>query len=397
LDDSNRMVTVPKWAGFGEFPPDLEAIVGTEVTDYGWRGITSDGEIIEVRSKSGDRPTVPESIMVRDAASDRLLGRREIRGEVIDITAYLDHFARSVVCHKACDNEAALEHSDAAIAIAPTLRARFNRAMVLLSLGRWGEGFDEFEKCERSPPFLRPIAKAALDRGIEPWRGGSLEGKRLLVIHDHGLGDTLMALRYVPDLVAMGADVKLVVPIELARIAAQFAPVLPGLVSADYFVSFLHLLRWLEIVPTRSSGGYVRVDPLLAAEWRDRLGEGNRPRIGVAWSVGKFHDGDFPRALLLEEVIRICGDPDIEVEYHSVQVQGRNEAEALGVRAYDFFDLADCAALMSNLDEIVSIDTAAIHLAGAIGHPDAMLLLSKWHSWRWNGNPFYPDVRIREI
>jgi hypothetical protein len=383
------------WSGFSN--EDLEPILGTEVTDFGWRGITGDGEVVEVRGKNGVVPSVPESIMVYEA--NHPIGRREIRGEVVDVSAYLNHFSRSVVLHKANENEAALDASDMAIAIAPTLRARFNRAMVLLALGRWREGFEEFELCERRAPFLRPNSLAALlEAGIKPWRGESLCGKRLLVVHDHGLGDTLMMLRYIPTLWALGArEIRIMVPIELTRITAQLAPVTPRIVNSDYFVSFLHLLRWLDVEPDSAlpTSGYVRIDPLLAAEWREIVGPSDRRRVGVAWSVGKFHDGDYPRALSLEELLSKIDVAGAEV--HSVQIQGREEAESLGVIAHNFIDLADCAALMSTLDEIVSVDTAAIHLAGAIGHPDATVLLSKWHSWRWNGNPFYPDVRMKEI
>ena len=62
-------------------------------------------------------------------------------------------------------------------------------------------------------------------------------------------------------------------------------------------------------------------------------------------------------------------------------------------RLLPFDDFADCAALMSLMDEIVTVDTAAVHLAGAIGHPKITLLLSRWHSWRWQ-MPLYPNVCV---
>jgi ADP-heptose:LPS heptosyltransferase len=58
-----------------------------------------------------------------------------------------------------------------------------------------------------------------------------------------------------------------------------------------------------------------------------------------------------------------------------------------------FEDFADCAALMSCCDEIITVDTAAVHLAGAIGHPNVKLLLSHWASWRWL-SPLYSTVKI---
>jgi hypothetical protein len=270
--------------------------------------------------------------------------------------------------------------------------------MILLALGLWREGFAEFENCEREPPFIRPMAKLALASGLRPWRGEDIVGARLLVVHDHGFGDTLMMLRYATVLRAMGAEPVLSVPAELRRIACQFGTTVDGIVEADFFVSFLQLLRWLREIPeTVPTGRYIRIDPFLAEKWREEIGSGDRRRIGVAWQTRVIHDGDFPRALPLVDLLALIDDPDIETEYFSVQAQGSEEARKLGVRTFEFEDFADAAALMSVLDEIVAVDTAAIHLAGAIGHPDATVLLSKWHSWRWRGNPFYPDVRMKEM
>jgi hypothetical protein len=388
------------WAGF-DLASDLPPVIAIERTSYGWRGITADGEVLEVRGADGVAPPfIPESIMVMLLGAP--VGRRKvITDNVVNITAFLSRFNSSAKLHRANRNEEALVEIDAAIALVPTLRARFNRAMILLALGRWQDGFAEFELCERETPFSRPMSNLALAAGIRPWRGEDLAGARLLLVHDHGFGDALMTLRYVPVLRMMGADVVLSVPAELRRIARQFGEVVDGLVDADCFVSFLQLLRWLREIPESvPTGMYVRVDPFLAEKWREKIGsEGGRRRIGVAWQTRVSHSGDFPRELPLADLLARIDVGDAEV--FSVQSQGREEAELRGVRAHEFEDFADAAALMSLLDEIVSVDTAAIHLAGAIGHPNATVLLSEWHSWRWRGPsfglPFYPDVRIREM
>jgi ADP-heptose:LPS heptosyltransferase len=74
-------------------------------------------------------------------------------------------------------------------------------------------------------------------------------------------------------------------------------------------------------------------------------------------------------------------------------VQGADEARALGVHTHEFADFADCASLMMQMDMIVSVDTAALHLAGAIGHANVVGLLSHWSSWRWVA-PWYANVRL---
>src|SRR5262249_47950280 len=137
----------------------------------------------------------------------------------IDIDEYLEHFNAAVEAYKGDELPAALLFSDAAIALAPTLRARFNRAMICLAAREWREGFDEYIKLEEHAPCIRPQVKEALAAGLKLWRGEDLEGKRLLVLHAHGFGDTIQCLRYIPRLREMGARVSMRLPDELARLA----------------------------------------------------------------------------------------------------------------------------------------------------------------------------------
>jgi hypothetical protein len=119
----------------------------------------------------------------------------------------------------------------------------------------------------------------------------------------------------------------------------------------------------------------------------------DKARIGIAWSVGNIVPNDYPRALplalLVERLRQIRGD----AELYSLQIQESEEAERLGVHALRIEDFADCAALASLMDEIYSVDTAALHVAGAIGHRNVIALLSYWHSWRWKAQ-WYPRMQI---
>jgi hypothetical protein len=383
------------WSSFeAEDLPELEPIVAIEIVGEGWRGVTADGQVYNVESGK-----LPETVMV--ARAGELIGQRKIiASNVVNVADYLTLFSTAAKLHRQNRNLEALAAIDAAIALVDTTRARFNRGMVLLALGRWPEGFAEFENCERAGPFQRPAYRAALEAGCQPWHGEDISGKRLLLVHDHGLGDTVMMLRFLPMLRAMGAEPILFVPSELTHIAA-FGVDAGNLVAAnslkiaalgcDFFTSFLHLLRWLSVTPALvPTGTYVTVNAALVARWRNALPPATRRRVGIAWSVGQEHEDDFPRALPVDELVKRCGDAEI----HSLQIQDRTAASEAGVVCHDFADLADCAALMKLMNEVISVDTAAIHLAGAIGHPHATLLLSDWHSWRWKDNPFYPGIRI---
>src|SRR4030095_1074994 len=149
------------------------------------------------------------------------------------------------------------------------------------------------------------------------------------------------------------------------------------------------LMQLLHETPERiSSAPYLKVDRALVAKWRRPLS--HEKHIGIAWSVGKSHEDDYPRAAPLGAFVKALGK---EGNLISVQQQGTAEADILGVEHFQFEDFADCAALMFLMDAIVTVDTAAVHLAGAIGHPRISLMLSHWSSWRWQA-PLYGNISI---
>ena len=381
------------FAGFGDIP-ELEPVIVHEVTSYGWRGLTGDGEVLQVKSANGHKVDVPNEITV--ALRGQAIGVRPVHKppKPIDIGEYLEQFNAAVEAYKVSDLSAALLYSDAALALAPTLRAKFNRSMILLAFGRWREGFDEYLELEEHAPFIRPQFKQVLEVGARLWRGEDLNGKRLLVIHAHGFGDTIQCLRYIPRLQAMGADVVMHVPSELTRVAAGLGTVTANSLdvaarACDYFIPFLHLLGRLQVEPSGPADPpYLALESQLVAKWRARLGNNARQLTGIAWSVGKPSLGDYPRTIELE----VLAD-GLTGELHSVQVQGADECREHGIHSHKLEEFADAAALMSCMDQIVTVDTAAVHLAGAIGHPNVKLLLSKWASWRWIKN-WYGNVKI---
>jgi len=373
--------------------PDLDPVMAHETTDYGWRGLTEEGQVLEVQSANGHSITVPESFLVHHLGVP--IGRRKVTSDwTVNIGDYLEHFNRVVTFYRNNQITEALSEADATMESAPTLRARFNRAMVLLAAGRWHDGFAEYLRCEEHAPFMRPQVKQALAAGLIPWLGEDLRGQKLLVMHAHGFGDTIMCLRYVPFLRSMGADVVMWMPPEMALIASQFGEVVTNLGDVkDFcpiFCPILHLLRWLKITDTSVTGGpYIEVNPSLVEKWREALPDNHRKKVGIAWSVGKPSLGDYPREIPLRELVKVLNRSLV----YSVQAQGVPEAESAGVSTYCFKDFAECAAFMSVMDNIISVDTAALHLAGAIGHQNVVGLLSYWASWRWIA-PWYDNVRL---
>jgi len=362
--------------------PDLAPVIVTEHTRAGWRGLTEDGEIYNVNAHVNGEPAyIPESLGI--TLRDQTIGYRKVEQKTSEgvIDKYLHHLNESTKLTRLNDHDGALTEIGTAMSYAPTRLARYNRSMILLSLGYFSQGFDDFARCERECElFMRPQFKAAIDKGLVPWRGQPLAGKVLLLLHDHGFGDTIMCLRFLPMLKAMGAGaIVMQCPEELDAIVHQHVPTTRDLIECDYVCSTLMLMQVLQEFPGDDRGPYIKTDPKLVEKWRATLRPDHK-HIGIAWDVGKAQDGDFPRACPLELFDKHLGNNETDL-CPVQQVQGA------------FADFADCAALMSLMDEIVTVDTAAAHLAGAIGHRNVTLLLSRWHSWRWL-MPLYPNMRI---
>jgi hypothetical protein len=355
-------------------------IIACEDTESGWRGLTAYGQILNVAARDGEPPPVmPEGEFYLPNGEHYALPPKQ-QGSV---TRYLEHTAAAFAAMRQTDFATALVEIDGAMKIAPTTCARFVRALVLLSRGEWKEGLRSYD-----------FTTIAQPTGIPRWQGEDISGKRILLTHDHGFGDTIMCLRYIPMVEALGAHVTMLMPPELARLAAQVGTVTansPHLVEADRYCSMIGLLHLLAQTPDTIPIGVPYLNPERARVeyWQRRLGNG-APKIGIAWTAGNQSDTDYPRSAPLAAFVDgLRGRGDLV----SVQKQGRAEAMRAGVAIYELADFADCAALMAACNEIVSIDTAALHLAGAIGHPHVYGMLSHWHSWRWLA-PWYPQVRL---
>lgn len=356
----------------------LDPVIACEAMMGGWRGLTEHGEVLNVKSESNIAPIGTDLLVFCDK---KAVGRREVRNDYeINIDDYLAHYDLGLDLFKRNKLEEALRELNLAIDLAPTTGAKFNKSLVLLSMGRWKEGLELYEA--RTKMGYWGLCK---DLKIPMWRGQSPVGKRLLLVHDAGYGDTIQQFRYIPHLRALGAEVILLLPPELQRLGNQLAPLGQ---DADFYCPMLSLLYMLEqTIETIPSRPYLKVNRRASSNWRKRLGSSSRKKIGVAWQVGRLADGDFPRSIELDDLVAALPN----AELYSIQ---QHVSDCHGITSFQFSDFADCAALISVMDEIVTIDTAAAHLAGAIGHPNVTVLLSHWASWRWVGNPFYPWFKL---
>lgn len=305
----------------------------------------------------------------------------------------------------------ALAAFDAALAADPAhAAAHGNRAMLLLLLGRLEEGFAEYEWRWRMPGF----ATAPRDFGCPAWTGERLDGGTLLIHAEQGLGSAIQFVRYAVLAAERSTRVVLECQAPLLRLfrgslAGPGGPVAEVIRKGDPLppcdrhaplMSLPHLLGTsLASIPAEIP--YLAADAADLACWRERLAPARRPRVGLVWSGNPRHENDRNRSLLAAALAPLIAGT--AASFFSLQVPARTEDLAalppgrVVNLAPDLRDFADTAAAISGLDLVVSVDTAAAHLAGALGRP-AWLLLPRIAEWRWlvgrDDSPWYPSLRL---
>lgn len=280
---------------------------------------------------------------------------------------------------------------------------RRNLGYLLLTQGRWGEGW--------------PLHEARLETAPSPalssprWRGEALAGRRLLLWFEQGYGDALQTARYLPLLLGRGPARVIIAcrPVLLPLLQAQGWPVewlpisdLAGPWPAhDCHVFSMSLPGLLQPEPAPAPA-YLRADDAGRAAWRARLPAGGR-KLGLVWRGRPEHEFDHCRSLPgPEALLPLLALPG--VQWLALQPE-LNQAErdwlrARGVPALgdELADFAASAALLAELDGLVTVDTAFGHLAGALGLPCALLLSARHADWRWGleseTTPWYPRHRL---
>nr|WP_315232225.1 tetratricopeptide repeat protein [uncultured Albidiferax sp.] len=280
-------------------------------------------------------------------------------------------------------------------------KTRFNLAYLLLRQGRLEEGWAHFESRDW-------YAALAAHMDCPRWQGEPLAGQSVLIGYEAGHGDMLQFGRYAAELKARGAGhVTLLCHPPLKRLLAT----LPGVDALlgfdeelptgrwDYWTPLLSLPYYcqtrLDSIPAALP--YLRAEPALRAEWAPRLPTAGL-RVGLVWKGNPKFENDAERSLpslaTLQPLAGVAG-----VCFISLQ-KGAGEGEsapwlgtALGPQIRDF---ADTAAILDQLDLLITVDTAVAHLAGALGKPVWLLLPDYLPDWRWltarSDSPWYPGV-----
>lgn len=306
--------------------------------------------------------------------------------------------ARHAVCLRDCGDLAASEAQfRAAIAQAPEdPLLHYGLAFTLLTAGRLREGFAEHEWRFRAHNIDRPATAPA-------WSGEADSEKTLLITSEQGQGDVIQFLRYVP-VAAQRMRVALETYPSLHRLAGS----LPGVAALvregeprpphDVVCPLLSLPRVLgldgALLPMDEAEPYLRPEPQNTAYWAGRLAHLPGCKIGLAWAGAPDFAFDSRRSIPAALFDTLAGQ---DISFVSLQ---KNAAATPNLPLTDWTaelaDFADTAALIANLDLVISVDTAVAHLAGAIGKP-VWLLNRVDADWRWGRadetSAWYPTLR----
>jgi hypothetical protein len=276
--------------------------------------------------------------------------------------------------------------------------------MAWLLLGDYERGWAEYEWRWRTgemhlPSFAQPR-----------WDGAPLGGRTVLLYAEQGLGDALQFVRYAPLVRQRGGRVIVACRAPLLRLLAGCAGIdrladqagdLPAFDVYAPLLSLPHLLgTTLATVP--AAVPYLHADPALVERWRGELAAGPAFRVGIGWQGSPLHPADRRRSVPVSFFRPLAAVPGVRL--YSLQKgtgaeqlggpHGRFPAEDLSPRLADF---ADTAAVMKNLDLVITVDTALAHLAGALGLP-VWVALPFAPDWRWltgrDDSPWYPTARL---
>lgn len=283
-----------------------------------------------------------------------------------------------------------------------------DRAHILLAIGDLGRGLVDYEARWHTLLHLEPW-----DFHIPEWTGQDLTGKSILVHHEQGFGDTIMASRFVLSVRDLGAKVTFGLPVALLRLyehqdwGIEFIDITKltqeNAREFDFHSPLYSTMRWLGIRRGTISSTPYLTSPELVVPGVIK----NVFNVGICWTSGsrgsKF---DWRRRISpLEAWLSLTEIPGVLLWSINKDPSAQEEIQTLGAEALihdqtgSFNDFASAAAFISKLDLVISVDTAVVHLAGAMGKP-VWMLNQFTPCWRWwdsdirAGTPWYENMKI---
>jgi hypothetical protein len=293
--------------------------------------------------------------------------------------------------------DAALAEYERALRLQPqNVDAHVNRALIYLARGDYTRGWPEYDWRLRMPAHVRTFDRPT-------WDGTPLDGRTILVYAEQGFGDTIQFARFLPPVTRSAKRLVFECQPELAPLVRSIEGI--DVIEAgrelppfDVVCALLSLPRFFKDIP--AAVPYLTAPADRVAAWRGRVDRTKRS-IGIAWATNALSPTTRRRSCRLADLAPLARE---DVNFYSLQ-KGPAAAEAaapLGhMQLVDFtaelHDFAETAALIANLDVVVSVDTAVVHVAGAIGKP-VHVLVPFASDWRWllkrEDSPWYPTARL---
>jgi tetratricopeptide (TPR) repeat protein len=286
--------------------------------------------------------------------------------------------------------------------------AHRNLALTLLLLGNFDQGFSEYEWRWQCKEFVPKRFRQ------QSWGGAPLEGKKVLLYAEQGLGDTLQFIRYAPLVKQRGGVVLVESPAPLIPLLSR-CPDIDQVVAKDSSVPDFDVHAALMSLPgifgttlatVPAAVPYLFADPALCEHWRQELRGSPAFKVGIVWQGSAKYKDDRRRSVPLASfapLARLAG-----VQLISLQKGPGSEQLHQQAGGFSVTDLGsrldeksgafmDTAAVMKNLDLVVTTDTATAHLAGALAVP-VWVALPFLPDWRWlmdrEDSPWYPTMRL---
>lgn len=291
--------------------------------------------------------------------------------------------------------------------------AHLGIAEILLARGEFAAGWIEYE--ERLPP-IREVrgGETRWPEMVAPkWNGMRLPRGRILIIADQGYGDVIQFARYIPMVAERCHQVALVCDPALAPLLRVF----PGVAtfSADWRavpahtawcrLSSLPGIFGTDLTTIPQAGTYIEAPPDRVDAWRLRLAdwrESGLGTVGLVWAGRPTHGNDRRRSIHLEQLRPLLSCPGLQWISLQKPIPARDatvigEFPGLLALTDELVSYGETAALVANLDLVVTVDSSVAHLAGAMGKP-VWVLLPEPADWRWlkatETSPWYPGMRL---
>ena len=321
-------------------------------------------------------------------------------------TRFADAYSNRGLCFQALGNtEAALRDFNECIKLDSNHADNYwNKSLLKILTGDFKEGWDLYEWRWKS------FAKQSVRQFNSPlWLGNeSINNKTILIYPEQGYGDYIQCFRYIPMLINLGAKVILEVRPALFELICEQHLNATVIESGNRLPSFdfqcpimslpLAFKTQLDSIP--HSIPYLSTNSEKAAQWGEALGAKNKTRIGLVWSGSVEHPNDHNRSIGLHKLTPLL---ELPFEFHSLQKEYR-EDDLAALKESPIHDhgeklnaFSDTAALIENLDLVITVDTSVAHLAGAMGKK-VMIMLPFNPDYRWmldrTDTPWYPSANL---